>query len=388
MQLLIRYSFKNIFTKKLTSLLTVFGFGLVVFVFSAVLMLSNGLEQTLIDTGADDNVVIIRKGSQTEVQSIIYRDMANDIKSDPSIALDKDGKQFITAEILVLINQPKRENDKPSNIAVRGVSEMSKTLRPEFKIISGRMWTPGTSEIIAGTKVSEGFQGCGVGETVKFGQRDWTVVGTFETGGSGFESELWGDVDQMMDAFGRPVYSSLTYKIKNVDTFDETKKRLESDPRLTVDVDMEKEYYRKQSTLMTTFISILGITISIIFSLGAIVGAMITMYGSVANRTIEIGTLRALGFRRKVILITFLFESLMISFIGGSLGILSAFILNSFEFSTTNWATFSELAFSFKMSSDIIVSSYIFALTMGMIGGFLPAVRASRLRIINALRSK
>ena len=388
MQLLLRYSFKNIFTKKLTSLLTVFGFGLVVFVFSAVLMLSHGLEQTLVDTGSDDNVVIIRKGSQTEVQSIIYRDMANDIKSEQSIAVGEDGKQLITSEILVLINQPKRISDDPSNIAVRGVSEMSRTLRPKFKILEGRMWQPGTSEIIAGKKITGEFKGCGVGETVKFGQRDWTVVGTFETGGGGFESELWGDVDQLMDAFGRPVFSSLTFKINDLNKFDEVKKRLESDPRLTIDVDLEKEYYRKQSTLMTTFISILGITISLIFSLGAIVGAMITMYASVANRTVEIGTLRALGFRRKVVLVTFLIEALMIAFIGGSLGILCAFLLNSFEFSTTNWATFAELAFSFRMSTDIVVSSYIFALAMGILGGFLPAVRASRLRIINALRAK
>lgn len=388
MQLLVRYSFKNIFTKKLTSLLTVFGFGLVVFVFAAVLMLSNGLEQTLVDSGSDDNVVVIRKGSQTEVQSIIYRDMANDIKSEPSIALDEDGNQLIASEILVLINQPKRENGKPSNIAVRGVSDISKKLRPKFKILEGRMWQPGTSEIIAGKKISETFVGCGVGETVKFGQREWTVVGTFDAEGGGFESELWGDVQQLMDAFGRPVFSSLTFKINDINKFDEVKKRLENDPRLTVDVDLEKEYYRKQSTLMTTFISILGLTISIIFSLGAIVGAMITMYASVANRTIEIGTLRALGFKRKVILISFLIEALMISIIGGTLGIVCAFLLNSFQFSTTNWATFSELAFSFQMSSDIIISSYIFALLMGIVGGFLPAVRASRLRIINALRAK
>ena len=388
MQLLLRYSYKSIFTKKLTSLLTVFGFGLVVFVFAAVLMLSNGLEQTLVDSGSDDNVVVIRKGSQTEVQSIIPREMANDIKSEPSIAINEKGEQLVTAEILTLINQPKRENGKPSNVAVRGVSEMSRVLRPQFKLLDGRMFKQGTSEIIAGKKIAETFVGCGVGETVKFGQREWTVVGTFDADGGGFESELWGDVQQMMDAFGQPVFSSLTFRINDVNNFDDVKKRMESDPRLTVDVDLEKEYYRKQSTLMTTFISILGLTISIIFSLGAIVGAMITMYASVANRTIEIGTLRALGFKRTVILISFLLESLMISFIGGTVGVLTAFLLNSFQFSTTNWATFAELAFSFQMSSDIVIYSYIFALVMGVVGGFLPAVQASRLRIINALKAK
>ena len=388
MRLLVTYSFKSIFQKKLTSLLTVFGFALVVFVFAAVLMLSNGLEQTLVDTGTDDNVVVIRKGSQTEVQSIIYRSMANDIKAEPAIKKDEQGVPLITSEILVLINQPKRVDNEPSNVPVRGVGSMSINIRPEFNLIEGRMWQPGTSEIIAGRKVAENFKGCGLGETLKFGMREWTVVGIFETGGGGFESELWGDVDQLMDAFGRPVFSSLTFKINNVDDFDALKAKMESDPKLTVDVDMEKEYYRKQSTMMTTFINILGITISIIFFLGAIVGAMITMYASVANRTVEIGTLRALGFRRYVILFSFLIESIMISIIGGTLGVAVAFLLNSFEFSTTNWATFAELAFSFQMSSGIVVAAYIFAVTMGVIGGFLPAVRAARLRIINALRAK
>ncbi|KAA3635243.1 MAG: ABC transporter permease [Calditrichaeota bacterium] len=388
MRLLVTYSFKSIFQKKLTSLLTVFGFALVVFVFSAVLMLSNGLEQTLVDTGSDSNVVVIRKGSQTEVQSIIYRSMANDIKAEPEIKKDEAGVPLVTGEILVLINQPKRADNEPSNVPVRGVSPMSIQIRPEFNLVEGRMWQPGTSEIIAGRKVADNFKGCGLGETVKFGMRDWTVVGIFETGGGGFESELWGDVDQLMDAFGRPVFSSLTFTLDENADFDALKDKMESDPKLTVDVDMEKEYYRKQSTLMTTFINILGITISIIFFLGAIVGAMITMYASVANRTVEIGTLRALGFRRYVVLLSFLLESILISLIGGTLGVAVAFLLNSFEFSTTNWATFAELAFSFRMSPDIVVQAYIFAVVMGILGGFLPAVRASRLRIINALRAK
>ncbi|HKK21542.1 MAG TPA: ABC transporter permease, partial [candidate division Zixibacteria bacterium] len=302
MLLLVSYSFKNIFARKLTSFLTIFGIGLVVFVFCAVLMLSNGLKQTLVATGYNDNAIVIRRASQTEVQSIIYRDVANIIKADPAIKKDSAGTPMATNEILVLINLLKRDGGDPSNVPVRGVTPMSMEIRPDFKLVEGRMWQPGTSEIIAGRKAAETFRGAGLGETVRFGMRDWKVVGVFETGGSGFESELWGDVDQMMDAFGRPVFSSVTMKLKSPGMFDELKSRLEGDQRLSAEVYREKDYYAKQSQTMTTFIQVLGLVISIIFSLGAIVGAMITMYSAVANRTSEIGTLRALGFSRKSVL--------------------------------------------------------------------------------------
>lgn len=388
MPLLWNYSYKNISARKLTSSLTIFGIALVVFVFTAVLMLSNGLNQTLVDTGATDNAIVIRRASQTEIQSIIYRSMANTIKADPAIKIDSNGAPMVTNEILVLINLPKRSNNKPSNVPVRGVTPMSLEIRPQFKIIKGRMWCPGTSEVIAGVKAASTFKGCGLGETVHFGMRDWKIVGIFETGGSGFESELWGDVDQLMDAFGRPVFSSLTMKLKSPNQFDELKARLENDPRLNVEVKREKEYYRDQSRFTTLFINVLGIIISIIFSLGAIVGAMITMYAAVANRTVEIGTLRALGFSRATVLIAFLMESLFISLIGGFIGLITASFLRFIEVSTTNWDTFAELAFSFRLSPPIVIQAIIFAILMGIIGGFLPAVRAARFRIINALRAK
>ncbi len=388
MPLLISYSFKNIFARKLTSFLTIFGIGLVVFVFSAVLMLSNGLKQTLVATGYTDNAIVIRRASQTEVQSILYRDVANIIKADPAIQKDSSGTPLATNEILVLINLPKRSNGEQANVPVRGVTPMSMRIRPDFKLVEGRMWQPGTSEIIAGKKAAATFAGAGLGETVRFGMRDWKVVGVFETGGSGFESELWGDVDQMMDAFGRPVFSSVTMKLKNPQAFDELKSRLEGDQRLSAEVYREKDYYAKQSQTMTTFIQVLGLVISIIFSLGAIVGAMITMYSAVANRTSEIGTLRALGFSRKSVLFAFLIESLLIALIGCTIGLVAASFLRLVEVSTTNWDTFAELAFSFRLSDRIVIDSIIFAIVMGFAGGFLPAVRAARFKIINALRAK
>ena len=388
MPLLVSYSFKNIFARKLTSFLTIFGISLVVFVFSAVLMLSNGLKQTLVATGYDDNAIVIRQGSQTEVQSILYRDVANVIKADQAIRKDSAGTPMATNEILVLINLPKRSNGEPANVPVRGVTPMSMEIRPDFKLVEGRMWRSGTSEIIAGRKVAGTFQGAGLGETVRFGMRDWTIVGIFETGGSGFESELWGDVDQLMDAFGRPVFSSVTMKLVSPDMVDQLKSRLEADPRLSAEVHREKEYYAEQSRTMTTFIQVLGLVISIIFSLGAIVGAMITMYAAVANRTTEIGTLRALGFSRGSVLFAFLLESLLISLIGCAIGLFAASFLRLVEISTTNWDTFAELAISIQLTERIVVDTVIFALVMGFLGGFLPAVRAARFKIIVALRAK
>jgi len=379
--LLLNYTFKNLAARRLTSILTCAGIALVVFVFCAVLMLSHGLDQTLVATGEDDNVIVIRQASETELQSIIYRDAASVIKVDPAV-------ENVTSEILVLITQEKRGTEDISNVPVRGVTAQSMELRPSFELVEGRMWNVGTSEIIAGTKVAGTFEGCGLGETVRFGMREWTVVGLFETGGSGFESELWGDVDQMMDAFGRPVFSSLTMRLKSPAMYEEIKQRLEDDPRLSVTVSREKQYYAKQSRFTTLFINALGLTISIIFSLGAIVGAMITMYAAVANRTVEIGTLRALGFRRRTVLGAFLIESLLLSLIGGAIGIAAASFLRFVEVSTTNWDTFAELGFSFQMSLSIVIGALIFTIVMGFVGGFLPAVRAARFRIVTALRAK
>lgn len=382
------YSIKNAFARKLTGILTVAGITLVVFVFCAVLMLSHGLQVTLVDTGSENNAIAVRKSATTEIVSIIPRQQADVIKADPAVARDVNGAPLLATEIMVLINPTKRSNGEQANVPVRGVSEMSLIIRPNVKIIQGRMWRPGTSEVIAGHKVARDFNGCGVGETIRFGMRDWTVVGVFEAGGSGFESEVWGDVNELSDAFERHIFSSVLFRLAPGADFSEMQARLENDPKLTVDVLPEKEYYRLQSQSFTRFVNILGLAIAIIFSLGAIVGAMITMYAAVANRTVEIGTLRALGFGRASILTAFLAESLFIALVGGVSGIVLALLLQFVEISTTNWDTFAELAFSFRMSASIAAWALVFAVVMGVVGGFLPAARAARLKIITALRAK
>ena len=380
------YTFRNVTKHKVTSTLTIFGVGLVVFVFSAVLMLAHGLLVTLVSTGSDDNVVIIRKASQSEVTSIIMREQSDIVSTFSEIKLGADNKPLFTNELYVLINLPKRDGDGNSNVTVRGVTEKSMELRPEIKL-TGRMYKPGTAEIIAGKSIAKRFKGCQIGEQVRFGSREWTVVGIFDAGGSAFDSEIWGDVDQMMDAFRRPVYSSMTMKLNDPANLAAVVSRIEGDLRLQLEAKPEKEYYAAQSTATTSFITIVGVAICVIFSFGAIVGAMITMYAAVANRTKEIGTLRSLGFSRFSILATFLFEAFVISIAGGIIGLIGASFLRFVEVSTVNFNTFSELAFNFRLDVQTMISAILFAVVMGFLGGFLPAVRASRLKIVESLRA-
>jgi putative ABC transport system permease protein len=383
----VSYSFRNLSTRRLTSVLTAAGMALVVFVFASVLMLAEGLQKTLIETGSYDNVIVIRKGSQSEMQSGVDRTQAGIVETEPGIATGKNGTPLFAKELVVIINLPKRVSNKLSNITIRGIGESSLALRPQVKLVEGRMPRRGSSEIIAGRSVAKRFKGAGIGERLRFAMRDWTVVGIFEAGRTGYSSEIWGDVDQLMQAFRRYAYSSVLFKLRDPSGFQNVKKRIENDPRLTLEAKRETTYYRDQSEMMAKFLRILGITLTVIFSLGAMIGAMITMYASVANRTAEIGTLRALGFRRRSILSAFLVESMLLGLAGGLAGLFLASFMQFITISTMNWQTFSELAFSFTLTFRIAYQAIAFSLIMGLIGGVLPAARASRMNIVDALRT-
>ena len=380
------YSFRNLWTRRLTTVLTASGMALVVFVFASILMLSAGLTKTLVDTGSPDNVVVIRKGSASEVQSSIDRQQASIVETEPEVAFGAKGRRLLAKEMLVLINLPKRGTDKTSQVVIRGIQPESLLLRPQVKLVQGRMPRAGSSEIMAGTSIARRFRGGGVGEHLRFGMRDWTVVGIFDAGNSAFSSEIWGDADQLMQAFRRPVYSSVIFKLADSSAFDAVKKRIESDPRLTLEARRETKYYADQSEMMAKFLRILGMSLTVIFSIGAIIGAMITMYSAVSNRTGEIGTLRALGFQRGSILAAFLMESLLLGLVGGCIGLFFASFLQLFTISTLNFQTFSELAFSFTLTFEIFYKSLLFSLIMGFVGGVLPAFRAARKNIVEALR--
>jgi putative ABC transport system permease protein len=381
------YSFRNLWTRRLTTVLTASGMALVVFVFAAILMLAEGLRKTLVETGSYDNVIVIRKGSNSEVQSGVSRYQASIIETEPEATIGADGQPILAKELVVLITLPKRATNAPSNVVIRGTGASSLTLRPQVKLEAGRMPKPGLSEIVAGRSIAERFKGGGIGESLRFGMRDWRVVGIFDAGNTGFSSEIWGDADQLMQAFRRPAYSSVIFKLRNPAEFETVKKRIENDPRLTLEAKRENQYYVEQSKMMAKFLRILGMSLTIIFSLGAIIGAMITMYSAVATRTGEIGTMRALGFKRISILGAFIIEAFLLGLIGGCVGLFLASFLQLLTISTMNFQTFSELAFSFTLTLGIVWKGLVFSLGMGLIGGLLPAIRASRMVIVDALRA-
>lgn len=380
------YSFRNLWTRKWTSILTAGGMALVTFVFAAVLMLAQGLQQTLIDTGSLDNVIVLRGGAETEVSSAIDRGSAALIEVQPEVAQNGRGEPIASKEALVLVTVPKKRTNAPTNVVVRGVGSQAMNLRPQVKLIAGRNFLPGSREVIAGKSIAETVKGGSLGQTLSFALSQWNVVGVFDAGKTAFNSEVWGDSDQLLSAFRRTTYSDVILKVPGQEAFEDLKNRLEKDPRLSVQVKREIAFYQEQSEVMAKFIRILGLATTLFFSIGAILGAMVTMYSAVANRTAEIGTIRALGFKRGNILVAFLAESLFLGLIGGTVGVAGGSLLQLLTISTVNWTTFSELAFGFELTPSIAASTMAFAVGMGFVGGLLPAWRAARLKIVDALR--
>jgi len=388
MQLPLKYIVRSSVSRKLTTAITMLGVALVVFVFTAVLMMANGVQKTLRSTGSDDNMLVARKAAASEIMSIMDREAAGIIVNLPQVARAADGTPLSSKEVVVIINLAKLAADGISNVTVRGVEEAAFQLRPQVRIVEGRMFRWGAREVIAGAGITKRFAGAQIGEKIKFGGDVWTVVGLFDADGSGFDSELWGDLNQIAGAFKRSSFSTVTVRLKDPADATSILRAFEADNRLQYFVaKREKKFFEEQSEMMAKFIRILGVFITVIFSAGSTIGAMITMYGAVANRTVEIGTLRALGFYRRSILLAFLIESFVLSLGGGLVGLGLASVLQFFSISTLNFGSFSELAFSFALSPSIILTSLGFSLLMGLVGGFLPAVRAARLDIIQALRA-
>lgn len=390
MKIPLKYTLRNFQSRRLTTGITVIGIALVVFVFTAVLMLAAGIRKTLVATGSTENVIVARKAANGEISSIIMNDTYNIIMSIPQVAKTADNRPMATGDVVVIINLTKiGTSGGISNVTVRGVSQPAFQLRPHVKVVEGRMFNWGAREVIVGSSISRRFEGVQIGNTIKFAGDAWTVVGKYEAGGTGFDSEIWGDVTQLQDAFNRPgSFSTVTFRMAGSDQIDAINKSFAGDNRLQqFEAKTERRFFEEQSEFMAIFISALGIFITVFFSVGAVIGAMITMYAAVANRTVEIGTLRALGFRRRSVLAAFMAESIIISLTGAAVGLFLASFLQFLTVSTLNFASFSELEFSFALTPDTITSALIFAVLMGLVGGFLPAVRAARLNIVNALRS-
>lgn len=383
----IAYIARNLWVRRVTTLLTAAGMALVVFVFATVLMMSEGIRATLVATGQPDNVLVLRKGAGAEINSVVTREQATVIETLPGVARDGQGRALVSKEPVVLNNLPKRGSGKPSNVTLRGTSATGLALRPQVRVVEGRLFRPGSSEVVVGRAVARGFEGVAVGSTLRFVGRDWTVVGLFDAGRSGFDSEIWGDAEQLMQAFRRPVFSTVVFRLADAENFEPVRERIDNDPRLTLEAKREIRFYAEQSEALANFIRILGLALAVIFSIGATVGATITMFGSVASRVGEIGTLRALGFRRGAVLGAFLGEALLLSLVGGAVGLLAASAMQAVDVSTTNFSTFAELAFQFTLTPAIALQALAFALLMGVVGGFVPAWRAARLQIVDCLRA-
>ncbi len=387
MSLLLTYSLRNLSVRKLTTALTAGGMALVVFVYAAALMLDAGLKQTLVATGDEANVIFVRRAAEVEIQSSIDRQQARVIESAPEVAIGSKGENLVSKEAVVLIALAQRGTGQISSILIRGVSPSVLAVRPHVQLVEGRMARPGSTEVVMGSGITGRFEGVEIGSNIRFGQRDWQVVGRFDAGRSGFDSEIWCDNEQLMQSFRRDAYSSIVTRLADPTAFNSIRNRLEADPRLTIDAKRERSFYEEQSRLLSGFIRVLGLMLSAMFSLGAVFGATITMYAAVASRELEIGVLRALGFRRSTILFTFLAEAMLLGFIGWVVGLAFASLMTQVNISTLNWSSLSELAFSFVLTPKIAIQSLVFALTMGVFGGFLPAMRAARMNIVDALRT-
>jgi len=388
MTLLWTYSIRNVWVRSSTTVLAIAGLALVSLVLLAVLMMGNGLDHALIESGSEDDVLLMRKGATTEIASGIYRDQAHIVRTLPGIAKTPTGQPLAIPELVVLVSLAKHGADTPANVTVRGTQPEAFTLRPQVRLTQGRQWQPGTVEIVVGAHIATRFLPNGIGSHLRIGKREWLVVGILDAQGTAFDSEIWGDVDQLMAAYGRDSYSSLTLQLSEQAAFRQIEEAIAADTRLLLQVKRERDYYREKSVTMATFIRLIGLTVTFVFSLGAILGGAMTMYGAVASRIGEIGMLRTLGFTRRTTLAAFLFESVLLGTVAGVLAIGSGTALQFITLSTMNWSTFSELAFRLTLTPASALLTMCFAIAISLLGGLPPACRAAKITITSALRAQ
>lgn len=381
------YNIRNVMNRPMSTLTTALGIGLTVAIFIGALALAAGFRASLVSTGRADNVIVLRKGADSEISSGISRDNANIIAALQEIAPGPDGRPMVTSDLVVVTNRERLGQTGSSNVTVRGVDVAASAIRGGVQITEGRMFTPGTDEVIIGRRIAGRFKNCGVGERIRFQQRDFSVVGHFSAGGSAFESEIWGDAEVLMPALDRDnTYQAVVFRMRDPKQFPAIKARLEGDPRLQVQAEVESRFFAKQSEMFTGLITGIGLFITIIMAVGALFGAANTMFAAIGSRTREIATLLVLGFSPGSIMVSFMFESVLIAALGGVLGILMALPVNGITSSTTNFSSFSELAFQFQVTPQAMLSGMLFAVTLGFLGGFFPALRASRQALATALR--
>jgi putative ABC transport system permease protein len=382
------YNARSLLQRPVSTAFTALGIGLVVAVFIGMLALANGFRSALIRTGSAQNVLILRRGADSELSSTMDRQSISILSASPHAATGGDGRPLVSPEAYVVIPLPRKGHDTTglANVVVRGVSSAAWAVRSNIQIAAGRRPASGKSEICVGDKMAGRFDHTGIGEKLRFAGRDWTVACRFTAGGSAFESEIWGENEQVLPLFRGENFQSLTFRLKDPGAFDEAKRALEGDKRVTVDVYREADFYAEQSQLLGRILQILAIMITSIMALGAVFGAINTMYAAVAARSPEIAVLLTLGFHPRSVLASFLAESALIALAGGIIGALLALPINGIVTSTTNWASFSEIAFTFRVTPGLLLAGLAFAVIMGLVGGFFPARRAARQPVVQALR--
>ncbi|MBS1839602.1 MAG: ABC transporter permease [Acidobacteria bacterium] len=383
------YNVRSVKARWTSTIVAVLGIAGTVGVFVAMLSLARGFKATLVASGSPGNVLALRAGSPSEMMGGITLDSVKLLQDKPGVAHDKNGAPLITQEVVGVVPFPLISTGTDANVQVRGVSPNVLEIRDFVRIVQGRMFQPGLSELVVGKNASKTYAGLKLGDTVSMGGGNWKVVGIFDARGSAFDSEVWCDSKILNDVLKRPdnVFQSATIHLTSPAAFDEFRDAVTKDPQLNLDVTREVDYYAKQSTTMTTLIKVLGGLVAFIMAIGAVFGALNTMYSAVAERGREIATMRAVGFGGGSVVFSFLVEALLISFIGGVLGCLAVLPLNGLTTQTLNFQTFSSLAFAFKITLDLLLAGVIFALVMGVLGGLPPAIRAASRPVAATLRA-
>jgi putative ABC transport system permease protein len=386
MALPLRYNLRNLVVRKSSTLATAFTIGLTIGVFLMVMALARGIDLTLASSGEPLNLIVLREGSTAELTSSVSRENLNDLIYLDGVA--REGDQPLAApETMTLIYKPRKGMSQGSNITIRGIGPMSTKLRSGFKTVAGRMFQPGLTEAVVSKRISERFQGLDIGDKFRIQNTDYTVVGLFDAGGKAFESEIWVDGNSLASTTKRDTFSSVLLRAKDQTALSSLAKRITDDQRLHLKAMPERVFYEDQQGATSGLLKGLAVFISFIMAVGAGFAGMNTMYAAVARRTKEIGTLRVLGFSRSSILIAFLLESIVIAVIGVGIGILFALPLNFVSTGTSNFNTFSEIAFNFRVTPDLMLSALIFGAGIGFLGSLLPSIRASRFKIVDALRA-
>ncbi|HEX5423950.1 MAG TPA: ABC transporter permease [Candidatus Acidoferrales bacterium] len=384
----ISYNFRSIRSRWTSTIVAILGIAGTVGVFIAMLSLARGFRATLVASGSPDDALVMRAGSTSEMMGGITLDSVRTVEDKPGVAHDASGQPLVTQEVVGVIPIPLISTGTDANVQIRGVSPNVLEIRKFVKIVQGRMFKPGLDEMVVGKNASKTYEGLTVGNTVNFGGGRWQVVGVFDANGSAFDSEVWCDGRILNEVLKRPgnIFQSATVHLTSPSAFQKFKDSITSDPSLNLEVEREVDYYAKQSSTMTTLITVLGGLVAAIMAIGAIFGALNTMYSAVSERGREIATMRALGFSSWNVILSFLFEALLISFIAGIIGCIVVLPLNGWTTQTMNFQTFSNVAFAFKITFDLLLMGVAFALVMGVMGGLLPAVRAALRPVAVSLR--